>query len=107
MNKDKLRKNEWTHVRLRPIARRFYGGPGGSELEAIDDDWTLKQVVDDGVQIENNRTNHGTTLGFDHIHHYATDPERGKGHGVLVLTSQINIGGNRLWVEHNVRPTSK
>ena len=28
MNKTKMKKNEWSHVRLRPVAKRFWGADG-------------------------------------------------------------------------------
>ncbi len=105
MNADKLRRNEWTRVRIRPQAKRFLGR-NGPELPQIDDTWTLKTVIGGEANIENNRTHHVCALPMDHIHHFSTDPERGKGNGFLVLTSQINIGGDDLWIEPGLRPTS-
>jgi hypothetical protein len=79
-------------VRFRPMAKRSYGGPGGSELEFIDDLWKLGAPNDKGIPIENIRTNHGTILPYDHIHHYSTDIDDHKGRGFLTLTSQVSIG---------------
>ncbi len=28
MNKSRMKKNAWSHVRLRPVAKRFYGSDG-------------------------------------------------------------------------------
>jgi hypothetical protein len=104
MNKQALRKNEWTQVRIRPIASRFDGGKGKPALPPEDDDWMITNVGPDGVQIENTRTKHGTCLGYEHIHHYTSDPNRRGGYGFLSLTVQVNIGGDDLWIEPNVRP---
>jgi len=104
MNKQALQKNRWKRVRIRPMARRFDGGPGGSELPPMDDDWLITGFTDAGVEVQNTRTYHGTTLGYDHIHHYTSDPQRGEGCGFLTLTVQVYIGGSRLWIEPNVRP---
>ena len=104
MKKDSLRKCELKHVRLRPIAKRFDGGKGGVELSPIDDDWLVGRLTDEGMPISNSRTQHATVLGYDHIHHFTTDPQRGSGYGFLTLTIQIHIGGRELWIEPNVRP---
>ena len=91
-------------VRLRPIAKRFDGGPDGSELPSIDDDWRVGILTDEGLPISNTRTDHGTTLGYEHIHHFTSDPQRGAQYGFLTLTVQVHIGGCHLWIEPNVRP---
>jgi hypothetical protein len=104
MNKEALRKSEFKVVRIRPIARRFDGGPDGPELSRIDDDWMIGRRTDDGLPVENMRTNHQTILGYDHIHHFTSGPRRGKGFGFLTLTVQIHIGGTRLWIEPGVVP---
>ena len=103
MNKNALKKNEWTHVRIRPVAKRFFG-ESGPQIPPVDDTWTLQTVQDDGVRLMNNATHHGAHLGFDQIHHYATDPERGAGHGFLILNTQLHFGGNALWTEPTFRP---
>ncbi len=103
MNKSRLKKNAWTHVRLRPVARRFWGADG-PQLPPVDDDWLIQGVEDAGVRISNNHTGHGTVLAWDQIHHYATDPDRGERSGYLVLNTQVSIGGNRLWCEPTFRP---
>jgi len=28
MNKSRMKKNAWSHVQLRPVAKRFYGAEG-------------------------------------------------------------------------------
>jgi hypothetical protein len=103
MNKNALKKNAWTRVRLRPIPKRFFGADG-PQLPPVDDTWILEGVDDSGVRIRNTGTPHGTVLGFDQVHHYATDPDRGAGHGFLILNAQLHFGGNALWTEPTFRP---
>jgi hypothetical protein len=93
MNRSALRKSEGMVVRLRPIAKRFDGGPGGWPLPDMDDDWRIGTISDEGVPISSLRTDHGTTLGYDHIHHFTSDPQRGERYGFLTLTVQVHIGG--------------
>jgi len=99
MNKNALKKNLYARVRLRPIAKRY---EVKTELELIDDDWIIDEVNDTGARIRNIRTSHVTTLGYDHIHHFMSDPDRsihGINFGFLILNVQIHFGGNRLWIE--------
>ena len=99
MNKTELKKNVGHHMRLRPMAKRFVGGPTGPQLPPVDDDWLIQGFEKDGVRISNNATGHGTDLGFDHIREFATDPVRGQGYGTLILKSQLHISGCSLWIE--------
>jgi len=99
MNKAELKKNVGHHVRLRPMAKRFVGGPTGPQLPPVDDDWLIQGFEKNGVRISNNATGHGTVLGFDHIREFATEPVRGQGYGMLILKSQLHIGGCSLWIE--------
>ena len=104
MNKDALKKNLYARVRLRPIAKRF---DSRTELELIDDDWLIEGIEDLGVRISNIRTSHVTTLGYDHTHHFMSDPDKsrqGLNFGFLILHVQLHIGGNRLWIEPTSRP---
>lgn len=103
MNKDALRKNSWTHVRIRPIAKRFWGADG-PQLPPVDDHWLLYEVGDKNVFISNSATGHCTVLGLDQIHHYSSDPATGSRCGFLTLNVQIHIGGDRLWIEPTFRP---
>ena len=103
MNKSRMKKNAWSHVRLRPIAKRFYGADG-PPLPPVDDDWLITSIDEAGVRISNNHTSHGTLLAWDQVHHYATDPDRGGRNGFLILNTQVNIGGNSLWCEPTFRP---
>ena len=99
MNKSALKKNVGHRVRLRPMAKRFLGGPTGLQLPPVDDDWLIQGIDKDGIRISNTATDHGTVLGFDHIREFTTDPARREGEGLLILKSQLHIGGCSLWVE--------
>jgi hypothetical protein len=103
MLKSAIKKLERSVVRIRPIAKRF-NGRGGPRLPDMDDEWRIQQVLDQGVGIQNIRTDHGTVLGYDHIHHWTSDPARGKTYGFLILNVQIHIAGNHLWIEPAFRP---
>jgi hypothetical protein len=93
----------YNRVRIRPIVKRFCG-TGGPQLPPVDDDWLIQLVADDGLRVSNNNTGHGTILGYDQVHHFMSDPDRGVGYGFLILNVQIHIGGNRLWTEPTFRP---
>lgn len=99
MNKDKLKKNIFHRVKLRPIAKRI---KRSIESEPIDDDWIIEQVTDDGVVLKNTRTDHFKLLGFDHIHHYTSDPSRdynGLKHGILTMTVQLYLDEKNVRIE--------
>jgi len=99
MNKDKLRKNLNAWVQLRPVARRF---DAATELEKIDDDWRIEEANNSGVKIKNIRTGHATVLGYDHIHHFTSNPDKefdGLKHGFLSLNVQIFINASELRIE--------
>ena len=102
MNKDRLKKSIYHRVRLRPIAERRNGG---GRLSPCDDDWII-QKVDDLVELSNVRTGHLAKLGLDHIHSYASDPQRdhdGLVHGFLDLNVQLIISGNKIDIEPDRR----
>jgi hypothetical protein len=68
MNKAMLRKSEWKmRVRLRPIPRRFDGGPTGPELPQLDREWRFGNVQKEGVLLYHIGTPHVFLLGFDRI----------------------------------------
>ena len=94
MNKSKLEQCLWQRVRLRPMAQRRM--TDGTWLPPIDDEWIVTEVNAKGVRISNPRTGHAPLLGFDHIHHYNTDPARdwdGLTHGQLELNRQLTLSG--------------
>jgi hypothetical protein len=43
MNKSRMKKNAWSHVRFRPVAKRFYGAEG-LQLSPVDDDWLIRRA---------------------------------------------------------------
>lgn len=99
MNKDKLKKSLYARVQLRPIARRF---SGSMELEQIDGDWLIEEVADVGIKIRNIATDHTTKLGYDHIHHYTSNPDKefdDLKHGFLSLNVQVFFNATELWIE--------
>ncbi|HEY4359397.1 MAG TPA: hypothetical protein VGN17_00410 [Bryobacteraceae bacterium] len=100
VNIDQIIKNVGKCVRLRPIPRRFDGGPGGTELEALDRDWRITRASrKDGVTLELDATGHGVTLNWDNILEFNTDSVRGEQYGFLSLKMQIHLGGSKLWLE--------
>ncbi|HET6455229.1 MAG TPA: hypothetical protein VFI02_12555 [Armatimonadota bacterium] len=105
MNKNALKKNLYARIRLRPIAKRY---EAQTEMESLDDDWIIDWIDDAGVRIRNTRTSHVTTLGYDHIHHFMSDPDRsihgGLNFGFLIMNVQVHFEGNRLWIEPTTRP---
>lgn len=102
MNKQQfIEKCSWKKlVRLRPIPKRYDGGPEGQELPALDRAWQVGQAsVDGGVPIELHETGHGMVLNWDNILEYSSDPIRGERYGFLHLKVQLHMGGNKIWVE--------
>ena len=86
-------------VRIRPIAKELQGT---IELPKVDDEWIIERISDDGVTIDNPRTRHSKLIGFDHIHHYTSDPSKnydGLKHGFLTLTIQLSISGYHVNIE--------
>lgn len=104
MKKDQIKKNIYHRVRIRPIAKRT---SGNISTDGPDDEWIIEGVNDEGVLIKNLRTDHVTTLGFDHIHSYLSDPNRNQGtlkYGFLVLNVQLCIHGRQVLCEPSERP---
>jgi hypothetical protein len=105
MNKQALKNSEGMYVRIRPIAKRLEGGKGGIELDPIDHDWIIGESLGAGVQIRSALFRHVTTLGRDHIHEFKSDPDRGPRYGFLILSVQIHVSGDEVWIEP-IRPTT-
>jgi hypothetical protein len=104
MNRDGLKKFVGGRVQLVPIANRI--DENGTLLEPIDDDWLLESVTDQGARINNPRTGHFTTLGFDHIYEFTSNPDRSCGearYGFLTLKIQISMKGNSLTIRPSPR----
>ena len=76
MNKQQfIEKCSWKKLlRLRPIPKRYDGGPQGQELPAL-------------------------VLNWDNILEYSSDPIRGERYGFLHLKVQLHMGGDQIWVE--------
>lgn len=104
VNRDGLKKFVGGRVQLVPVAHRI--DQTGRLLEPIDDDWVIESVTAQGARISNSRTGHFTTLGFDHIYEFTSNPDRSRGEsrfGFLTLKIQISLQGNSL----NIRPTPR
>ena len=86
MNKAQLQKNVRSRVRLRPQATEALG--------AHDDDWTVRKVTDETLELVNERTHHVATLGLDAVKTYTSDPGRdaaGVKYGFLSLTVAVKL----------------
>src|SRR5277367_6168739 len=99
MNKGMLRKSVGAIVRLRPIPRRFDGGTEGRELPRLDRPWRITYRQKEGIFLNHIGTPHGFLLRFDQIRNFVGDTIQGEGHGFLVLTSQVNLGGDHVWLD--------
>lgn len=105
MNKSELKKSVGRRVKLRPLPKRFVGGPGGLQLPPTDDVWIISRSQEDGIWIDNTATHHGTLLRFDQIYEYLSDTQQSQQQcGFLTLKAQLSIGGDRLWIEPTFRP---
>jgi hypothetical protein len=92
MNKDQLVKSVGFHVRLVPA-------PITRQGMVADEDWIVRRVETDRVELERTVAGHVKTLGIDQIHHFSTDPERdacGVRHGFYNLLGQIIIDGPKV-----------
>jgi len=105
MNWEYMKRNVGSRVQLVPMACRL--DEYDRELPPIDDEWIVEGAVEDGVPISNVRTDHGITLGRDHIHHFTSNPDGyrdGIERGFLTLHVQVFLQGTRCWVRPNARP---
>ena len=66
MNKDQAKKLAGHMVRLQPPAR-------GPQNETCDDDWLVRVLSDDTLQLINTSRSGSLMLGVDHIFSYFTD----------------------------------
>ena len=87
MNKDQAKKLDGHMVRLQPPAR-------GPQNETCDDDWLVRVLSDDTLQLINTSRSGSLMLGVDHIFSYFTDAARSTPalrFGFLQLLSQVQI----------------
>src|SRR5437867_868575 len=73
MNRQQLKKTEGQYVRLPPPAV----GPRGEE---VDEDWLVREVRDDVIELQNTQRGVVAAIGFDHIFNYFSDGTRGNAH---------------------------
>lgn len=92
-------------MQLRPMAIPL--DSQGRGLPPMDDFWLIESVTD-SVRISNTRTGHFTNLGFDHVHHYTSNPDVTKQsnieHGFYTLNVQIYLQGVALTITPTYRP---
>lgn len=106
MKRDQIVKNVGARVQLEPPAR-FLDANGIELLPMRNDDWIIHAADEDGLRIQNIYSDHVATLGYDHIHHYTSNPGRMRGdlrYGFLSLHIQIFIQGVNLTIRPNARP---
>lgn len=106
MQRNQIVKNVGARVQLEPAAC-FLDANGIEQLPKRNDDWIILAAQDDGLHIRNVYSDHVTTLGYDHIHHYTSNPDRSRGgiqYGFLTLHVQIFIQGVNLSIRPNGRP---
>jgi hypothetical protein len=105
MNIDRLKRSVAGRVQLRPMAIPLESQ--GRGLPPVDDYWLIESVKD-SVRISNVRTGHFTNLGFDHVHHYTSNPDvtkqSGIEHGFFTLNVQIYLQGTDLTITPTHRP---
>ena len=92
MNWDQLRKLEYKHVRIRPVARRFADETGRQELRPIDGDWLVGRIHGKCMPIS--YAGYGITLTGGHIYGWDENLEGERSPGFLRLTVQVHLGGN-------------
>lgn len=106
MKRDQIIKNDGARVQLEPPAR-FLDANGVEQLPTRNDDWIIHAADETGLRIQNVYSDHATTLAYDHIHHYTSNPDRSRGgiqYGFLTLHVQIFIRGVNLSIRPNGRP---
>ena len=102
MNLDQLKRNVGFQIRTEPTP--CWLDEHGILLSNIDDDWIIKDVLSETVELSNTRTGHVIILGKDHIHHFTSNPHRGPNYGFLTLHVQIFVRGNECSIRPNFKP---
>jgi hypothetical protein len=99
MNKDQLKKQLHSRVRLSPRAlRRNESGA----LFPFDDEWSVEEITDSCMKIRNTSVENTATLGLDQIRSFTSDPQRntdGFEHGFLSLHVQITVLGRDVLID--------
>ena len=108
MNLDQLRGNVGWRMRVAPQA--IHLDEFGRELPGKNEDWIVRSVSQTGIDVEDGGfASRIVRLGSDHIHSFATDPQRdgtgGVHYGMLKLHVQMYISPVQpVWYEPCVRP---
>jgi hypothetical protein len=105
MKYDSIKKKGEQWVRIRP-ALQVYNDSAVLKEPAVEDDWWLSDISEDGVKLTNRATQHVRYLGLDHVHHYMDDPNPYTGGvtGILVLNVQLLMFEGVLHAEPILRP---
>ncbi len=88
MQKDQIKKNLHSIVRLQPPFKSARTG------QFRDEDWIIERIEDQGLAIKHLGSDIVYTFGYDHIHHFVSEPTRARGDqkfGVLVLNVQLTV----------------
>jgi hypothetical protein len=105
LNFEQLKKTKGMRMQLVPLAHRL--DDAGKLLPQIDDDWLVESVSEEGIAISNPRTGLSVMLGLDHIHSYASNPNRKEGgskFGFFTLKVQLTLKRHEVVVRPNLRP---
>ena len=99
MNKEMLPKLKCSYVRLKPTLRqhgRERRGEGSPDLE-----FHVEDASKEKLSLRDRDSSILIPMNADHIHAYYTDIDRGDGRrrGILSLNVQLNLDGDRLWVD--------
>lgn len=104
---DQLKKNQGWRVRIAPVA--IHLDLTGRELAPKDEDWTIVQVTDDEIQLnEASVLGLTTKLGLDAIASFTTDRSRsisgGLQYGLLLLKVQMYVQSDGITYAPCTRP---
>jgi hypothetical protein len=105
LNFEQLKKTKGMRMQLVPLAHRL--DDAGKVLPQIDDDWLVESVSQEGIAISNSRTGLSVMLGLDHIHSYASNPNRKEGgskFGFFTLKVQLTLKRHEVVIRPNLRP---
>lgn len=103
MNKSQLKKSLGYYLQLRPV-------PRGRDGTITDEDWILRSVLEDRLELEMPSMGYRATLGTDHVYSFMTNPARDSGglrHGFLLLLVQLILDGPNIHIEPSPPPRSQ